>query len=273
MDGTFSTAPPMFRQVFIIQAFIHGICVPVVYALLPDKRTLTYVHLFNVLSDTARRMNKTFEPSLIMTDFESGLTKGISLEFSSKTIQKGCFFHYCQAIYRQVQSLGLSTMYLEDLPIRSVIRQMMALALVPVEYVQQLFSDLVEAMNTDDHQTLSSLFTYFEKQWIKQIPNWNVYDILDRTNNYSEGYNNRFKRRLQAHHPNIWRFIDAIQKEVDTVHSMINQINSGMPMRMKKTKSRISERRMKELYDRFHEKRMTIEDLLRGLSFFVAHKK
>ena len=98
MDGTFSTSPPQFDQVFIIQAFLHGSCklnssdhlslcnifiatgVPVVYALLPNRKTPTYVHLFNILFREAERLNKRFDPKIIMTDFESGLTKAITME-------------------------------------------------------------------------------------------------------------------------------------------------------------------------------------------------
>lgn len=105
MDGTFCTTPPQFDQVFIIQAIHHGTCklfsfddillndfsifvnvfsimigVPVVYALLPDRKAITYVYLFNVLIDEAKKLHTKFEPSLIMTDFEGGLAKAISLE-------------------------------------------------------------------------------------------------------------------------------------------------------------------------------------------------
>ncbi len=100
MDGTFSTAPPQFDQVFIIQAFLHGSCrlnsfhyfliynafietgVPVLHALLSNRKTSTYIHLFNVLFDEAKRLNKKFVPQTIMTDFEPGLTKAISVEVS-----------------------------------------------------------------------------------------------------------------------------------------------------------------------------------------------
>lgn len=93
MDGTFSTAPPQFDQVFIIQAFLHGSCqlnsfayfslydifietgVPVVYALLPNRKTPTYVHLFNVLFAEAERLNKKLDPKIVMADFEPGLAK------------------------------------------------------------------------------------------------------------------------------------------------------------------------------------------------------
>ena len=42
------------------------------------------------------------------------------------------------------------------------------------------------------------------------------------------GYNHRFKRRVNKTHPNIWLFIDSIRKEVNTIHDLILQINSGM---------------------------------------------
>ena len=50
------------------------------YALLPDRKAVTYVHLLNVLSEEARRMNKKFDPLLIMTDFEPDIAKAIALE-------------------------------------------------------------------------------------------------------------------------------------------------------------------------------------------------
>lgn len=67
--------------------------------------------------------------------------------------------------------------------------------------------------------------------------------------------------------------MDAIRKEVEIVHGIISQVNSGMQPRMKRSKSRLAEQRIQELYDRFQKKTISIHDLLRGLSFYVAHKK
>lgn len=50
MDGTFSSSPSIVEQVLITQAFLHGPCLPVVYGLLPDRKTVTYIHLFHVFS-------------------------------------------------------------------------------------------------------------------------------------------------------------------------------------------------------------------------------
>ena len=87
------------------------------------------------------------------------------------------------------------------------------------------------------------------------------------------GYNNRFKRSLQKSHPNIWLFMDSIRKEVHTIHDLIQQINSGMPPRTKRSQTRIAEQRMKELYDRFNQNKITVQELLRSLSFYVANQK
>ena len=73
---------------------------------------------------------------------------------------------------------------------------------------------------------------------------WNVSQISEEANNSSEGYNNRFNKRLQKAHPNIWLFVDSIRKKVDTIHDMIRQIHSGMQPRTKRSKTRISERRI-----------------------------
>jgi hypothetical protein len=70
---------------------------------------------------------------------------------------------------------------------RSVMRRMMALALVPAQYVLSLFDDLGKDLNDSERDELSPLFKYFRDYWIQQISVWNVFDIPDKTNNYSEG--------------------------------------------------------------------------------------
>ncbi|CAF4530398.1 unnamed protein product [Rotaria socialis] len=44
-----------------------------------------------------------------------------------------------------------------------------------------------------------------------------------------------------------------------TVHSLMFQIISGMKPRVKRPKSKVVERRMKELYERFHSKQIDLQ--------------
>jgi hypothetical protein len=44
---------------------------------------------------------------------------------------------------------------------------------------------------------------------------WNLFDLtkadIGRTNNISEGWNNKFTKLVRINHPNIWLFIEALQ--------------------------------------------------------------
>ena len=46
-----------------------------------------------------------------------------------------------------------------------------------------------------------------------------------------------------------------------------------MRPRIKRLKFKITEQRTKELYDRFNNNQINAQELLRGLSFFVANEK
>jgi len=88
---------------------------------------------------------------------------------------------------------------------------------------------------------------------------------------YVSGYNNRFKKRLQKSHPNIWEFIKSLKDEVQIVHDSITQINSGMAPQEKKLQSKLVIKRVQELYDRFKNGKITIETLLKEHLFYVSH--
>ncbi|CAF1374676.1 unnamed protein product [Rotaria magnacalcarata] len=69
-----------------------------------------------------------------MSDFEETLAEVIKSEFSN-SLYVGCYFHYTQAIYRNIQRLGLSSKYATDEETRNTCRKIMALALMPVSLV------------------------------------------------------------------------------------------------------------------------------------------
>ena len=101
--------------------------------------------------------------------------------------------------------------------IRSTIRQMMALALVPEEYVTSLFSNLGQEFDESERNELSGIFKYFNNYYINRIPIWKIPErermifakvtkkedsflVITRTHIFT-GYNNQFKIRLNKNHP------------------------------------------------------------------------
>ncbi|CAF4419126.1 unnamed protein product, partial [Rotaria magnacalcarata] len=128
MDGTFSTTPPFFDQVFTIHALKYETSFPCIFGVLPDRKRTTYKHLFKILKGLAVSMNRTFKPARVMSDYEASIITAVANEFP-QAIHSGCFFHFTQAIYRRIQSLGLITSYSQDSDIRICCRKLMALAL------------------------------------------------------------------------------------------------------------------------------------------------
>lgn len=97
MDGTFNATPPFFQQIYSIHAlkydssnkyiFFDLVCFyyffidfPCVFSILPNKKRSTYLELFNELKNLAAELNRSFQPSRILTDFESSILSLIPTE-------------------------------------------------------------------------------------------------------------------------------------------------------------------------------------------------
>jgi len=51
MDGTFSVAPPLFEQVFVMLVKRGGYVFPVLFAVLRNKQQVTYDRLFGLIKE------------------------------------------------------------------------------------------------------------------------------------------------------------------------------------------------------------------------------
>ncbi|CAF0859380.1 unnamed protein product [Didymodactylos carnosus] len=63
-----------------LQLLFNSTQFPCVFALLPRRKRNTYVKLFRYIKDNAIRLNTVFNPTRIMSDFESGLKAAIVAE-------------------------------------------------------------------------------------------------------------------------------------------------------------------------------------------------
>jgi len=107
--GTFFSCPNLFYQFYTIHSVFHSDIIPLVYVLLPDKKEITYIKLFQAL--------KSLKPDLcsksFMVDFEKVVTNAIKNEFPNTKIH-GRFFHLSQAVWRQIQHHGLAKQCSDD---------------------------------------------------------------------------------------------------------------------------------------------------------------
>ena len=76
---------------------------------------------------------------------------------------KGCSFHWCQAVWRKTQALGLQTAYNTDVATNSYIRRLLALPYIPHQHISTCFQELKGRANSPQLQTLCE---YIQSTWI-----------------------------------------------------------------------------------------------------------
>ncbi|CAF3931339.1 unnamed protein product [Rotaria sp. Silwood1] len=140
--------------------------------------------------------------------------------------------------------------YVDDIDIRTSVRKLMTLAVLPVDKVQVAFDDLCTNSSDNVKETLHQLFVYFENQWIEETPSsvWNAHGLQHRTNSICEGnlfllfyiYSNSFIRfhnhlihGIERLHPNIWSFIEGLHGKESRFRHMLIQMNAGAQGRPK----------------------------------------
>ena len=228
LDGTFKSCPDLFYQLFTLHAFVEGKQFPFVYVLLPGKTRILYDRMFHMLKEACWNCNFQMNPKKIMSDFESSLIPSIAIQFPGSK-HKGCFYHFSQAIWRKVQSLGYQTEYLHNDQIRVFIREMMALAFIPEWEVSIGFQSL--CTDTPEDLNVGEFTDYMDRTWINgtfKPELWNVFDSNGpHTNNHLEGWHNRLNSFLGRRHPNIYQLMEFITKEQAVIDIEILQLQSG----------------------------------------------
>ena len=103
------------------------------------------------------------------------------------------------------------------------------------------------------------------------IHNWNMHQVTlageARTNNISEGWNNKFFSLVGHQHPSIWKLIECLKAECARVTGVLLQYDLGVrpKKRCKKIYSDLQERLRNLCEDRVSG-RKTIPAFLRGVS-------
>jgi hypothetical protein len=108
-----------------------------------SKSQASYVAVLRFLRNLVPDRQRT-----VITDFERALQNAIRDQYPSATL-KGCWFHYCQAVWRNFVKLGLLAKY-EDVEGRRVLKMILALPLLPSGLIGEGLASLdVSTLNAD----------------------------------------------------------------------------------------------------------------------------
>ena len=173
----------------------------------------------------------------------------------------GCYFHFGQNVWRRLQANGKATLYTENEQFADKVKQLMALAFVPVQDVIAVFEQL---MTNDDFLDLDFLLDYIgrPRRGRRVVPRfpvalWNqverVRAKLPQSNNYTESWHNAFNGTVNIAHPSVARLARKLQQEQHATMILRAQHATGQPPAKKRKKYiRINEAltTMVDAYDR-----------------------
>ena len=198
IDGTFRTAPRPYMQFVTVHGRIRDRVIALAFCLSTGKTTGQYRQMLKSLKRTVRRdTGLELAPALVVTDFEMSILSALESELPHSS-RHGCFFHFAQSLWRQVQALGLGAAYRTDQSLKDFVKKVTAIAYLPVPLVRYNFNELMDNRTTvrliRRFPELRQFTQYFSNSYISPtgmfpLTLWNAYNrtMDDRSNNYVEG--------------------------------------------------------------------------------------
>ena len=179
--GTFSIAPKLWTQVFIISVQVsEGVYIPVCFALLPDKKHSTCDAMFGMLREALENRGLELSAEYFMSDFETATRD------------------FLKAIISKVQQNGFKSDYTSgNCPdFSAFIRAILGLGYVPLprfrEGIRNLYV-LAKRLTGPQRSFAKKMIDYISKYWVNgsyHLETWVMFQHDgETTNNHSEGYN------------------------------------------------------------------------------------
>ena len=257
IDGTFKSSPKMFTQMVGIHGiFEGGYHMPLAYGLLPGKTQTLYTDLFEALDDFG-----SYEPQSVLCDYEAALHNAI-VEVWPGVTPRGCFFHFTQAMWRNLQKTDLVPEYrVENSPIRAAFKKMTALAFVPEDVVPEAWRALKPTIPKD----METFVDYFERTWVGtsyKAPifahsRWSQHDatalLLPRSSNIAEGWHHGFNSLLSCSNPTIWKFLECLKKEQNLTDVKITKMMMREAPEPRAAKWRRYDERLQAVINNFYD--------------------
>lgn len=209
-DATFNCTPSPFAELFIIHGEFGSTNIttnvkPILYALLSDKSSETYVTLFNLL----KSQFPDWQPQKYHCDFELAALNAIQNVFPGITVV-GCYFHWSQAMWRNGKKICGQRKTKSE---KRLIGLCSVLPLLPNECLQSGWDYIQLQYNSTDSLKIKKFLRYVKNQWLSR----DVYSILSvfanrhRTNNVCESWHSKINKNLNKK-TNILRLLNVLKK-------------------------------------------------------------
>ncbi|XP_039296716.1 uncharacterized protein LOC111057354 [Nilaparvata lugens] len=219
MDATFKTLPRRpegVHQFFSVHVLYVDVAVPVAFFLMKRRTEDSYRRVLSHMRENFLNWNFM----TITTDFEVGQVNAIRAVFPEAR-HIGCWFHFCQAIWRYVVAEGLTASIRADFEVKKVVKMFMALLHLPphpgpphddrvppygIADGLNAISNYIDEGNLD--RRLQNAVAYVRRYWVGVIgvESLSTFQAPRRTNNYLESFHSRMLAAFGVN-LDIWSFI------------------------------------------------------------------
>lgn len=244
-----------------------------------DKTQVGYQRLFDVLHAKMMNAGLLWAPQFFISDFEPAILNSARIAFPGITIL-GCYFHFCQCLWRQVQALGLAGTFRQNRPVRHTIKLLMALGYLPLSFVKIQFNNL-RARKTqllNQFPALEQFFGYVERNWIRSSSAnppaiWNVFGrpMDRRTNNSVESFNKHWNMRVGIRRPSLWTFIRILKDEQTHHQRNVRNMNNGVAPVCRRRRWREHERKIIKLRADLQSGNRNLPNYWQAITFTVSN--
>lgn len=243
-DGTFKICPTLFEQLYVVLGRVDGrYWLPLTFALMENRNKASYEVLFTAVHEAI----PNWRPALWYQDFEQAPRIVLEALFAMITIIC-CWFHLTKNTFKNVGELGMIQRYNTDEEFRLHCGKLDALALLPLGDVV----DGMELLKQNQPEGAEPITNYFNKNYVSGVTGirgnlqavrprntpplfppetWNVHEATmnnhPRTNNMSEGTNNKLMNLVNIVNPSPWKLYAAIRAEAHVTHQALEKINRG----------------------------------------------
>ena len=186
--------------------------------------------LYTAVIAAVRDYIPEFNPSIVMCDFEKASRNAFISLFPYANIV-GCWFHFTKALYEKVQKLGLGKLYQVNKEFKNWIHLLMSLPFLPEEEIRPTYLAIhlpFIGLTESELQMCATFKSNFSKVWIEASVGISVFYYEFNTNNGAESYHNCLNSYIKTNHPNVWKFMLALQSVMADYDLELGRLDNGL---------------------------------------------
>jgi hypothetical protein len=143
-----------------LQAYLLNKAYPLAYIIIKGMSEFTY----NRALSTCKELLK-LQPKILISYFEMALIDSTKETFTDSETY-GCYYHFCQSIWRNVQKLGFTGTYLKNTKFQRFIKRIFALTFLPSEEILKAFDETINEICALNILNTDKLIINLQKMYI-----------------------------------------------------------------------------------------------------------